>query len=115
MTRREEKLLGYAWASVSYCPSRSYTLITVYFFVEKEDAEAAKANIDASACGGSCRKMHRLEYLPIMTPRPRKRRNPYTGQWDTAQYIGNGRAVKAAALPGPHSRGGVTAHIAVPR
>jgi hypothetical protein len=99
-------LLGYAWAAVDYCPYNAYysTLIAVHFFVDRQEAETAKSSLDERGCCGCCSHWHRLEYLPITSPLPQTRRNPYTGRWDLVKYEGDARAVKTAALPPPPRR-----------
>lgn len=53
------------FASVSTC-ARDYSLpsyrriTTVYLFATAEEAARAKALIDATACGGNCRKQHEV-------------------------------------------------------
>lgn len=44
------------WASVSYCPPG----LTAMLFESREEAAKALAAIDADACGGRCRRAHRL-------------------------------------------------------
>ena len=47
------------YASVSHCPPE----VTVMLFSTRMEAEIAKAGIDATACGGSCRRRHEIVFL----------------------------------------------------
>lgn len=48
------------WASVSDCPRGR----TIQLYAARDGAEKAKAFIDRNACGGVCRRMHRVVFLP---------------------------------------------------
>jgi hypothetical protein len=51
------------WASVSDCPREPYGGATVMLHMSKEAAERAKQLIDGLACGGRCRRLHRVVNL----------------------------------------------------
>jgi hypothetical protein len=53
---------GPCFASVSFCRHPGYRsdYVTVMLFPAPEEAEAAKATIDRTGCGGACSRQHRL-------------------------------------------------------
>jgi hypothetical protein len=64
---------GPCWACVSLCPlstSRGAS-VTVTLWPSREEAAAAKAEIDRTACGGRCMRLHQILAMHELYASPR--------------------------------------------
>ena len=76
------------WASISYCPGGGGAgpWITIYKYPTQQQALDAKKDIDRGGCGGGCREWHQVKAV-LSDYRPKKLKNPYTGQMECVGFV----------------------------